>query len=289
MGNDLIKRLESMMPKLSKNQKIIAKYIIDNFDKAAFMTAAKLGMTVGVSESTVVRFAAFLGYTGYPQLQSVLQEYLRSKLTLTQRMEVTDLKLGSADVLSKVLSADIDKIRITREEINVKDFEEVVDLITGARKIYILGVRSASALAGFLGFYFNLLFDNSRLIQTNSVSETFEQMLGVGEGDVVIGISFPRYSKRVIKALQFASDRGAQVVAITDSIFSPLVKSATKTLIARSDMVSFVDSLVAPLSLINALIVAVSQRQRSRIEATFDELERIWDEYDVYEKMGNNY
>lgn len=286
MGNDLLKRLEVLMPTLSKGQKLIARYIIEHYDKVAFMTAAKLGAAVGVSESTVVRFAVELGYDGYPKLQKVLQELVRTKLTAVQRIAVTNTRLEGTDVLTKVLTSDMEKIRITLDEIDHENFNQVVDIIIGAKKIYILGVRSSSALASFLGFYFNLMFDNVRLVHTTSVSEMFEQILRVGEGDVVIGISFPRYSRRTVKALSFARSRGAEVVAITDSIFSPLTQYATRVLLARSDMVSFVDSLVAPLSLINALIASVSMRKGTELNQTFETLEHIWEEYQVYEKQG---
>lgn len=288
MNNDLIAKLENLMPTFSKGQRTIAKYIIEHYDKATFMTAAKLGATVGVSESTVVRFAVELGYDGYPELQRVLQEFIRVKLTSVQRMEISDEKMSGGDILGAVLSSDVEKIRQTREEVNRADFEAVVDTIIHARRIYILGVRSAAALANFMGFYFNLVFDNVRLVSTTSVSEMFEQILRAGEGDVVIGISFPRYSRRTVKALQYAKSKGASVIAITDSVFSPLAKYADKTLMARSDMVSFVDSLVAPLSLINALIVSVTMKRRAEVEQSLQNLESIWDEYEVYEKQNDN-
>ena len=285
--NDLLNVIQKNAVNFSKGQKLIAKFITEHYDKAAFMTASRLGATVGVSESTVVRFATELGYDGYPHLQKVLQEMIRNKLTSIQRMEVATDRMGNQDVLRTVLLADIEKIRLTLDEIDHTIFKDAVDTIMEARKIYILGVRSASALANFMSFYFNLVFDNVILVQTTSASEMFEQILRIGEGDVAIGISFPRYSKRTIKALQFAKDRGTKVVAITDSRFSPLAVNADYTLIAKSDMVSFVDSLVAPLSLINALIVAIGLKKKEEISENFQTLERIWDEYDVYEKNNN--
>jgi len=281
---DLIKRIQSMKSDFSKGQKLIAKYILDHYDKAAFMTAARLGKVVGVSESTVVRFAMELGYDGYPKLRKALQELIRNKLTSVQRMEIASSRIGDQDILKTVLQSDIEKIRLTLEEIDKEEFKNIIETILKARKIYILGVRSSAALASFLGFYFNLLFDNVRLVHTTSVSEMFEQILRVGPDDVVIGISFPRYSRRTVKALQYASKQGSKVIAVTDSYLSPLTEYATHTIIARSDMASFVDSLVAPLSVINALIVAIVMRKKEEVFKTFNDLEQIWDEYQVYEK-----
>ena len=278
--NDLITKIQSELPGFSKGQKQIARFILEHYDKAAFMTASRLGVTVGVSESTVVRFATELGYDGYPHLQRALQEMIRNKLTSVQRMEVAGDRMGGRDVLQ----ADTDMIRVTLDEIDRDAFQGAVDALMGAKRIYILGVRSSSALASFLGFYFNLLFENVTLVHTNSVSEIFEQVLRVGPGDVLFGISFPRYSKRTLSAMKYARDRGARVIALTDSQLSPLARVADHVLLARSDMASFVDSLVAPLSVINALIVAVGMSRRDEIEQTFNKLERIWEEYDVYEK-----
>ena len=282
--NDLITKIQSELPGFSKGQKQIARFILEHYDKAAFMTATRLGVTVGVSESTVVRFATELGYDGYPHLQRALQEMIRNKLTSVQRMEVAGDRMGGRDVLQTVLHADTDMIRVTLDEIDRDAFQGAVDALMGAKRIYILGVRSSSALASFLGFYFNLLFENVTLVHTNSVSEIFEQVLRVGPGDVLFGISFPRYSKRTLSAMKYARDRGARVIALTDSQLSPLARVADHVLLARSDMASFVDSLVAPLSVINALIVAVGMSRRDEIEQTFNKLERIWEEYDVYEK-----
>ncbi len=282
--NDLISKIQTELPGFSKGQKQIARYILEHYDKAAFMTASRLGVTVGVSESTVVRFATELGYDGYPHLQRALQEMIRNKLTSVQRMEVAGDRMGGRDVLQTVLHADTDMIRVTLDEIDRDAFQGAVDALMGAKRIYILGVRSSSALASFLGFYFNLLFENVTLVHTNSVSEIFEQVLRVGPGDVLFGISFPRYSKRTLSAMKYARDRGARVIALTDSQLSPLARVADHVLLARSDMASFVDSLVAPLSVINALIVAVGMSRRDEIEQTFNKLERIWEEYDVYEK-----
>lgn len=285
MNRDLISYIGGKMKGFSKGQKLIAQYIIEHYDKAAFMTASRLGSTVGVSESTVVRFAAEVGFEGYPQLQRALQELIRNRLTSVQRMEVTSDQIGTSDALHKVLNLDIEKIRHTLEEASLEDFNNAVDAIVGAKNIYILGIRSASALSGFLSFYFNHIFENVRLVNTTSASEMFEQILRIGKDDVFIGITFPRYSKRTYNAAAYARANGAQVVAITDSRLSPIAQTADHLLLARSDMTSFVDSLVAPLSLINALIVAVGLKKKDEIAQTYSRLEQIWDEYHVYEKV----
>jgi len=289
MPKDILASIQSGMGGFSKGQKLIANFILKSYDKAAFMTASKLGKTVSVSESTVVRFATELGYDGYPAMQKSLQEMIRNKLTSIQRIEVSNEQLGTRDILPGVMHADIEKIRMTLEELDRDEFNAAVDAVVNARRIYILGIRSASALASFLGFYFNLIFENVVTVHTNSVSEVFEQVLRVGEGDVIIGISFPRYSQRTVKAMKFAHDQGATVVAITDSMGSPLVPTADHALLAKSDMASFVDSLVAPLSLVNALIVAVGRKKNEDLSRTFGRLEKIWAEYEVYEKAeGDN-
>ena len=285
MPKDILQLIQTNMPAFSKGHKRIAAFILESYDKAAFMTASKLGKTVDVSESTVVRFAAELGYEGYPAMQKALQEMIRSKLTTVQRIEVADGRIGDQDLLSMVMQADIEKIRMTMEESSRTSFSGAVDAIVAAKRIYILGVRSSVALTSFLGFYFNLIFDNVVQVHSNSASEMFEQLLRVGEGDVVIGISFPRYSRRTVQALRFARDRKATVIAITDGAASPLAESATHTLLAKSDMASFVDSLVAPLSLVNALIVGVGRKKKEDLSRTFETLEEIWDEYEVYEKV----
>lgn len=286
--NNLIDNLKERYPKFSKGQKLIASFIIEHYDKAAFMTAAKLGEEVGVSESTVVRFAIEVGYDGYPKLQKVLREVIKSKLTSMQRLEVSSNQIDSESVLKTVLQSDLNKIRITMEEADPHNFNAIVEEILKAKKIYILGVRSSAALASFLGFYFNLIFQNVRLVHTTSVSEMFEQIVYAGEGDVVLGISFPRYSKRTSKSMEFARNQGATVIAITDNETSPLAKCSDYSLFARSDMASFVDSLVAPLSMINALIVAIGLKRKDTIHNTFERLEKLWDKYDIYDKGDSN-
>ena len=247
---------------------------MSNYDKAAFMTADLLSKNTGVSCSTVVRFAVELGYDGYPQLQKALQEMVRTKLTSVQRMEVTSNRVGDRDILTTILNYDILKIKQTMEEIDKNAFENAVETIINAKNIYILGVRSSASLAEFLGFYMNLIFSNVRLISTTSASEIFEQILRVDENDVVIAISFPRYSARTVKAVQYSQNQKAKIIAITDSKTSPLSKFATETLIARSDIASFVDSLVAPLSVINALVAALGMRKKEYVYDNFSKLEK---------------
>ena len=284
MARDVLSLLQGQMSTFSKGQKRIASFILDSYDKAAFMTASKLGKTVDVSESTVVRFAAELGYDGYPAMQKALREMIRNKLTAVQRIEVANDRLDKSEVLPAVLHADAENIRLTLEGLDQTSFDQVVRAILSARKIYILGVRSAFSIASFLGFYFNMMFENVVVAHTNSSSELFEQILRIGQGDVLIGVSFPRYSKRTVKAMRYAKDQGATVVAITDSETAPSAQIADHSLLAKSDMASFVDSLVAPLSLVNALIVAVSREKGEELSGTFGRLEQIWDEYEVYEK-----
>lgn len=286
MKQDILTAIKENMSSFSKGQKRIATFILESYDKAAFMTASKLGQTVSVSESTVVRFATELGYDGYPSMQKSLQKMIRSRLTSVQRIEMANDQIGN-DVVSSVLRSDIAMIRSTLEELDRDRFNGAVDAILKAKKIYIMGFRSSSAISRFMAFHFNLIFDNICEISANTVSEVFEQILRVGTEDVVIGVCFPRYSSRTVKAMQYARDRGATVIAITDSEASPIAAQAHITLPAKSGMASFVDSLVAPMSLVNALIVAVSQRRSRDVADTFQQLEQIWEEYDVYEKTGN--
>lgn len=278
---DLMRTIQVKFPRLSKGQKLIAEYILKHYDKAAFMTAAKLGISVGVSESTVVRFANELGFSGYPKLQKALQELIKNKLTTVQRIELSNDFVSEESALKGVLKSDMENIRATLEKINHKTFEDVVNGIFAAKKIYIIGLRSSTALSEFLGFYLNLILDNVKVVGYG-ISDIFEQMINVDEDDLVIGIGFPRYAARTIEALAFAQSRNAKVVAITDSLLSPLAARADYTLIAQSNMASFVDSLVAPLSVINALIIAVGLREKEKISSTFSNLEDIWEEYQVY-------
>ena len=277
----LLSKMNVQYQNFSKGQKKLAAYIKENYDKAAFLTAAKLGETVGVSESTVVRFATHLGYKGYPEFQRELEELVRNKLNSIQRMEVTYGKVPQSEILDTVLHSDIDKIKMTLEAVDHEAFNLAVETILEAKNIYVVGIRSCAPLAEFLAFYLNLIFDGV-LLNTNGASELFEQMIRIGEKDVIIGISFPRYSMRTLKALEFANNRNAKVITLTDSIHSPMNLYSSCNLIARSDMASIVDSLVAPLSVINALVVALSMRKQKTVVATLEALEKIWDEYQVY-------
>ena len=286
-GKDLMKLIQMRFHRLSKGQKLIAEYILKNYDKAAFMTAAKLGVSVGVSESTVVRFASELGFSGYPKLQRALQELIKNKLTTVQRLELSNDYISNEDALKGVLKADMENIRSTLEKINPLTFEEVLNSVFKAKKIYIIGLRSSTIIAEFLGFYLNIILQNVRIV-SYGISDIFEQMINLQEGDLVIGIGFPRYATKTIDALDFAKSRGADVVAITDSLLSPLATKADYTLIAQSNMASFVDSLVAPLSVINALIIAVGMREKCNVGATFNSLEDIWKEYNVYSYNNRN-
>ncbi len=281
---DLLKLIENKYSSFSKSHKKIADYILKNSDKVAYMTAAKLGETVGISDSTVVRFAVEIGFEGYPEFLKRLREVVSGKLTSIQRIEITSSTLSKEDVLDNVINSDIDKLKKTLINIDKEAFNNAISTILKAKTIYIVGVRSSASLASFLGFYFNLMFDNVKLIHTNSVSEMFEQILNISKDDVIIGISFPRYSRRTLNALQYAKKNGSKIVAITDSNMSPLTLVADYSLIARSDMASFADSLVAPLSLINAIIVAIAMSKPEEISNTFTKLENIWDEYEVYDK-----
>ena len=284
MKKDIFRLMDEKSYDFSKGQKNIARYIKDNYDKAAYMTAAKLGQTVGVSESTVVRFVIELGFEGYPEFRQALLELVRSKLTAVQRIEVTNSLIGDADVLEKVLYSDIDKIKRTLEGIDKSAFDEAVRAIVDAKTVYIMGMRGSSYLAGLLNYSFRMISDNVRLIQTTSGSETFEQMMSLCENDALIAISFPRYSKSIIKGVEYAKSRGADVIALTDSNNSPIAAFADQILVAQSDMASFADSLVAPMSVINALIVAVSRECGDRFSERLHQLETVWDEYNVYDK-----
>lgn len=282
MVSNLLVRLDMSRDRFSKGQKRIANFIEEHYDEAAFMTASKLGEIVGVSESTVVRFATEIGYEGYPYLQKAMQEMIRDKLTSIQRIEVTTGRIGDKDVLDSVLNQDIDKIRRTIEEISKDDFEKAVDAIINAEHIYIFGVKSASYIASFFGYYLDLMFGNVVMLNTTSKTTNYEKLFRITDKDVMIGISFPRYSTMAVDAMNFAHERGAHVVAITDSMVSPLVSTADSILIARSDIASIVDSLVAPLSLINALIVAMVIKRKDDVKETFMKLEQVWTEHSIY-------
>lgn len=284
MENDLNERLALLSPRFSKSQKALAAYLVDHCDKAAFLTANRLGEAVGVSESTVVRFAVRLGYEGYPELQQAVQELIRNRLTAVQRLEVTAALLEQHDVLKSVMREDMERISSTLSVLDPDVFDDAVRRTLNARRIFIIGLRSSSALAEFLYFYFNLIFDDVCLLTSSSSTVLSEQLLRAGKEDTVIGISFPRYSLMTVDALEYAHEKGADVIAITDSALSPLVQHADCTLFAESDTASFVDSLVAPMSLINALVVAAGMHRKEQLRRVFDDLERIWDKYEVYRK-----
>ncbi|MBQ8263849.1 MAG: MurR/RpiR family transcriptional regulator [Oscillospiraceae bacterium] len=283
MERDILAVLAKGENHFSKGQKLIAKYILENYDKAAFMTAGKLGQTVGVSESTVVRFASELGYDGYPEMRKAIQEMIRSRLTSVQRIEVAKETMDEEKVLESVLCSDMEKLQTTLEECNKESFAAAVDSILNANHVYIVGMRSSTCLANFMGFYLNLLQENVHIIQDTTVSEVYEQIIRIKEGDVFIGISYPRYSSRTVKAMKFAKSTGATVIGITDGMTSPFVGVSDILLFAKSDMVSFLDSLVAPLSLINALIVSVGTKSKDNVSNIFNRLETIWADYEVYE------
>lgn len=285
MGHDILSVLQGKTMDFSKGQRRIAQFIKESYDKAAFMTASKLGKAVGVSESTVVRFAVELGYDGYPSMQKAMQEMVVNRLTSVQRLEVAHDRIGSQDVVSMVLHADMEKLRQTGETLDRKEFAAAVDAILGAKRVYILGVRSAATLANFLGYYLNYMFRNVRIVTASGVSEMFEQIVGVGPEDVVVAFSFPRYSSSTAKGAQYCRSTGAKVIGVTDSRLSPLGTNCDHVLQTKSDMVSLVDSLVAPLSVVNALIVAVASKREQQLAKTFDELEHIWEVYHVYEKQ----
>ena len=282
-AGDMMERLNHSGRRLSKSHRRIAAYITDHYDKAVFMTAARLGECVGVSESTVVRFASALGYEGYPQMQKAMQEMIRDKLTSVQRINVTQSHIGDGNVLEYILNKDIEKIRRTLDETSEEDFRNAVDAISHAKTIYIFAVRSSAALASFLGYYYSLIFENVKVISNYGETEIYEKLFRISEDDVIIGISFPRYSNAAIQAMTFAKRRGAKAIALTDSMSSPLVAVSDYVLIAKSDIASVVDSLVAPLSMINALIAATVLKLDSSVKDTFSTLENIWQEYDVYQ------
>lgn len=280
--NELMNRINERYGAMSKGQKMIAAYITDYYDKAVFLTAAKLGETVGVSESTVVRFAMQLGYKGYPQFQQALAELVRGKLDSVQQMENVYGRISQSEILTTVLTSDAKRIQETLEMIDAQAFDMAVDAILKARHIYVIGIRSCAPLAEFLAFYLNMMFDDVRLVHTNSSSELFEQMMYIGREDLIIGISFPRYSMRVLKAMEFANNRNARVITLTDSVHSPMNLYSSCNLVAQSDMSSIVDSLAAPLSVINALILAVCMKRQKKVVKNLEMLEQLWEEYQVY-------
>ncbi len=288
MSTDILSILQSRAPTFSKGQRLIARYITESYDKAAFMTANRLGRTVGVSESTVVRFAVDLGFDGYPSMQKALQEMVRNRLTSVQRIEVANDRLGGHDVVSMVIQSDMEKLRQTEEKLSREAFHAAVQAILGAKRVYIVGARSTAMLAGFLGYYLNYMLNNVHVVTASGTGEMFERIVGIRPEDVLIAFSFPRYSASTAKAADYCRSTGATVIAITDNPDSPLAQCADHLICAKSDMVSLVDSLVAPLSVVNALIVDIASRREKELHQTLDALEHIWDEYHVYEKQVEN-
>lgn len=285
MSHDILSLLQAKAPAFSKGQRRIAAYITQYYDKAAFMTANRLGKVVGVSESTVVRFATELGFDGYPGMQKAMQEMVVNRLTARERIEVANDRIGDQDVVSTVLQSDADKLRRTGETVDRGEFNAAVNAILNAKRVYILGVRSAATLANFLGYYLNYMFRDVHIVTASGTSEMFERIVSVGPGDVVIAFSFPRYSTATAKGAQYCRSTGATVIGMTDSRMSPLGQNCDHILLVKSDMVSLVDSLVAPLSVTNALIVAIAAKREKELSKTFDNLEHIWEEYNVYEKQ----
>lgn len=286
---DTISRINDKFNRMSKSHKKIATFIIDHYEQAAFMTAAKLGKTVGISESTVVRFAYALDYEGYPEFQEALAEWVKDKLNSVQKIGAKYGKSTQSEILTSVLNADIEKIDDTIDHVDPQAFEAAVDIILNAKHVYIIGLRSCKPLAEFLHFYLNMVRSDVVLLDSTSISETFEQMLRIDEKDAIIGISFPRYSMRTLKAMEMANDRNAKVITITDTIHSPMCLYSSCNLMARSDMVSIVDSLVAPLSLINALVVALCLKRPDEVKQNLETLEYAWDNYQVYLKDEINF
>jgi DNA-binding MurR/RpiR family transcriptional regulator len=287
VAKSVLHTIQERAGSFSKGQRAIAAYILENYDKAAFMTANKLGKTVCVSESTVVRFAAELGYDGYPSMQKALQEIIRGKLTSVQRIQASNDRMGDGDILGSVMQRDMETIRNAIEHIDRGEFDRAVSKLLNARHIYILGVRSSSYLAGYLNFYLHLVFENVTLVQSSAAGEIYEQMIRIAPGDVLVGISFPRYSKMAINAVTFARDQGADVIAVTDSNVSPLYRLSDAALLIPSTMISFVDSMTAPLCLFNALIIAVGRQKNKEVSGTFAQLENIWSQYNVFGKTDD--
>ncbi|MFZ7120443.1 MAG: MurR/RpiR family transcriptional regulator [Eubacteriaceae bacterium] len=280
---DIIQKLKNDYVNLSKSHKLIADYLLLNYEKAAFMTASRLGEMTGVSEATVVRFANNLGFDGYPKFKRALQNIIKTKLTTIQRIDMSQKKLNNRCLIKNILNSDIDNIRYTLEEFNEINFERVVDLVVNANNIYIVGFRTTTILTEYLGYYLNLILDNVKVIN-NGVGDIYEQTIRAKEGDLVIGVSFPRYSAKTYETIEYLKEKGLNIVAITDNEMSPITKLCEYYLIAKSNIISFVDTLVAPLSLLNALIIAVGLRNEDKTKKIFNELEKVWAEHYIYAK-----
>lgn len=279
MEKDIISYIHEKMPEFSKGQRAIARYILSDYDKAVFFTAGKLGKEAGVSESTVVRFAMALGYDGYPEFQQSMAEYVKAKLNTINKIDIKNQDFSQGELTDYVMNGDVIKIQDTLKNLDRKAFDFAVEAVLSAEHVYIVGLRSCSALARFLGFYLNMIVPDVRVVDSNNSSEIFEQMIRVNSSDVVIGISFPRYSMRTLKALEFASSRSAKIITMTDSSYSPLVMYSSCNLYARSDMASVADSLTAPMSLINALIMALCVKRKDSVISNIETLENVWKDY----------
>ena len=287
MSNDILNRLQAENNRFSKGQRAIARFISESYDKAAFMTANAIGRAVGVSESTVVRFAVELGYDGYPSMQKAMQEMVVNRLTSVQRIEVMGDRIGKQDLLTTVIQSDIEKLRQTADTVSRQDFQAAVDSILKARRVFVLGVRSTAPLANFLGYYLSQMLDTVHVVTSSGTSSVFEKVISADERDAVIAFSFPRYSTSTAQGAEYCRSKGATVIGITDSMNSPLGRNCDRVLLAKSDMISLVDSLTAPLSICNALIVAIAARREREIQKKFSELEQLWEKYNVYEKHGD--
>lgn len=282
MALDITQRIKKNYSRMSKGQKRLATVIIRDCTKVVDLTAARLGQIVDLSESTVVRFANVLGYDGYSDFQRAIQQLAKTRLTPTQRIEITKKRIGRKDIIENVMQSDINKLRYTFENLDRDDFYNSVDAILAAKRVYVIGARSTQPVAHLLSYNLSLIFDNVKLVQISSTAEIFEQMFNIDEGDVLIAFSFPRYSSKVVNAVKFASSKSAKVIVVTDSMASPLVQHATYSLIAQTDMASFMDSVVAPISIINAIIIEITHRREGEILDRFEKLEQLWDEFDVY-------
>ena len=288
MSNDILNRLQAETNRFSKGQRAIARFISESYDKAAFMTANAIGKAVGVSESTVVRFAVELGYDGYPSMQKAMQEMVVNRLTSVQRIEVMGDRIGKQDLLTTVIQSDIEKLRQTADTVSRQDFQAAVNSILKARRVFVLGVRSTAPLANFLGYYLSQMLDTVHVVTSSGTSSVFEKVISVDDRDAVVAFSFPRYSTSTALGAEYCRSKGATVIGITDSLSSPLGRNCDRVLLAKSDMISLVDSLTAPLSICNALIVAIAARREQELQKTFSELEQLWEKYNVYEKQGEH-
>lgn len=281
---DLISLIKSNYYKFSKGQKQISQFIIEHYDKAAFMTAAKIGETVDVSESTVVRFASALGYSGFPELQKALQVLIKNKLTTVQRISLDeDISDDTGKLHKKILRSEINNMRYLLENIDTSALDKASDIILNARKVYILGLRTSSTLANYLGYYLDVILDNVKVLNNIGVNSLYEEIIRIKEEDVLIVISFPRYSNSTMEATKFVKDHNAKIIAVTDTEASPFYSIADVSLLAKSNMVSFIDSLVVPMCMINSLIINIGIHEKEDIVQYYDRLEELWDSHSIYQ------